>query len=431
MRTLDERQKRILKIYDNLRQDAQSFTPSARDPHNFAEQLLNDFMQEPSFLEGMRAIATDFVRSDVLKTLDAPRAQTPRLGFAENLMAAVDRGDEEMLVDLVRAPANPTLPLHDLNSFWNIVANLQTESPELYTHIVADPRYVSFFEQTVAANEMQGEHVADLRRDVLAAHHTAYQTVNDVNYDKFQLGYHGMAENLYNFVQQGDFDVIGAGLTRESPNNLFSARAVAAPLPAEKLAETSVPVDQYHNEIQGEKNLAALPLPETQNPEILQRQLDAFRKPAETPAPVPPTDIQIPFDKRPMPDVMAQFLGAASATPPAPENTASVNVAPNTNTDAPPENKYTVRRGDNLWNIAREQYGLKNYKDIMQAVEHIAARNNLEQGTQANRINPGQELRLPTADEIRNPVQKGLDWAALDSDIALRRTPPQMAMALN
>lgn len=74
---------------------------------------------------------------------------------------------------------------------------------------------------------------------------------------------------------------------------------------------------------------------------------------------------------------------------------------------------YKVERGDNLWKIAKEYYGLETDKDIIKAVESIARENGLQKGTDANHIDAGQVLKLPD-----NPFQQGqnLDWASLDQD---------------
>lgn len=394
MRTLDERQKKILRIYDNLRHDAATFTPTAANPENFGRQLLDDFMQNEDFAESMRSIAVDFGRSDILKAFDQFKPQSAPLGFSKGLMAAVDRGDDDMLVDLIKQPATPTYSLAELQTFWNVTANIQKDNPELYTHMVADKRYVDMFEQTVAANEYSGEGVEKLRADVLKAHANANKTLAGIEYDKFQLNYTGTSDNLYRFIENSDFDPIGKSLTASAPQTIFSGLKITQPLDAQKLTEVSVSVDDYHNGLQAMKDpMKELKIDVPDVPPIA-AQFNQFA--------APPTKVAAP-------------AVTATIAPPAPE---------------PEEAKtYTVKQGDNLWNIAREQYGLKSYKDIMRAVDHIAARNDLDQGVRANKIDVGQELKMPTADEIRNPAQR-LDWAALDADVAQRRQP-QLAMALN
>lgn len=74
---------------------------------------------------------------------------------------------------------------------------------------------------------------------------------------------------------------------------------------------------------------------------------------------------------------------------------------------------YEVQRGDSLWKIAKEHWGLESDAEITKAVESIARENGLAQGTDANHIDIGQVLKLPD-----NPFKQGenLDWAALDQD---------------
>lgn len=75
--------------------------------------------------------------------------------------------------------------------------------------------------------------------------------------------------------------------------------------------------------------------------------------------------------------------------------------------------EYEVKRGDNLWNIAEDHYGLKSAKDIQSAVETIAAANNMSDGVQANSLSVGQVIQLPES-PAPVPGQAKLDWAALD-----------------
>lgn len=93
--------------------------------------------------------------------------------------------------------------------------------------------------------------------------------------------------------------------------------------------------------------------------------------------------------------------------------------------------QYEVARGDNLWNIAKNEYGLTSYQDIMRAMDHIAHANpelaldpnhpekgtyNLAQGANAHNVFPGQKLNMPTAEDVAKPVES-LDYEQLDRQV--------------
>lgn len=87
--------------------------------------------------------------------------------------------------------------------------------------------------------------------------------------------------------------------------------------------------------------------------------------------------------------------------------------------------EYEVARGDNLWNIAKEHYGLGRGDDaaIMEAVTKISILNGLEQGTNANNLKIGQEIKLPDSPSLANwnGPDNRLDWEALDAQTAARK----------
>jgi LysM repeat protein len=83
---------------------------------------------------------------------------------------------------------------------------------------------------------------------------------------------------------------------------------------------------------------------------------------------------------------------------------------------APAFTDYTVERGDNLWKITREHYGLTDNAAIMRAVEHVANANELTGGTDANHIDIGQVLHLPAATSLSGDPATALNWAALDHE---------------
>lgn len=52
---------------------------------------------------------------------------------------------------------------------------------------------------------------------------------------------------------------------------------------------------------------------------------------------------------------------------------------------------YTIKSGDNLWNICKRQFGLTNSSDIAKKVNEVAKYNNIKN---ANFIKAGQEIKL-------------------------------------
>ncbi len=56
---------------------------------------------------------------------------------------------------------------------------------------------------------------------------------------------------------------------------------------------------------------------------------------------------------------------------------------------------YTIKSGDNLWNICKRQFGLTNSADIAKKVKEVAGYNNIKN---ANFIKAGQEIKLFNTD---------------------------------
>lgn len=89
---------------------------------------------------------------------------------------------------------------------------------------------------------------------------------------------------------------------------------------------------------------------------------------------------------------------------------------------APETQSYTVKSGDNLWNIAKEQYGFSNdkadYPAIQNAMDHIASLNPfLAEGVRANHIKIGEKFALPDFSALASEPAIKLDHAALDRDM--------------
>lgn len=56
---------------------------------------------------------------------------------------------------------------------------------------------------------------------------------------------------------------------------------------------------------------------------------------------------------------------------------------------------YTIKSGDNLWNICKRQFGLTNSAEIAKKVKEVAGYNNIKN---ANFIKAGQEIKLFNTD---------------------------------
>jgi LysM repeat protein len=83
----------------------------------------------------------------------------------------------------------------------------------------------------------------------------------------------------------------------------------------------------------------------------------------------------------------------------------------------PPDyTEYDVKKGDSLWKIAKEHYGLTDDKAIQDAVDKIAFTNGKGQGTDANRIHPGETLRIPDS-PVKGENDSTLNWKALDAEV--------------
>jgi nucleoid-associated protein YgaU len=427
LRTLSDQQKKFLRIYDNLRYDAAHHVVSPQDPNNFAAQLFDDFMQNETFQEALETIAVDFGRMDILSEVDRYKSLPPlppedQLGFAEGLVTAVERNDDAMLVDLIDSPAQPTYSMAELNVFWNISANLQETNPELHTHLLADKRYMAMFDQTVAANEYAEDTIAPLRAEALSAHQRANNTLDTMEYDVMQMQYNADAKMVFERLESGDFSALGEKLTADAPQTIFSGLQVAQPLSEKELKQITKPYKDYYDSRQEAKNMEA--------EARAAAELEAANAP-EAPAPTPEIDY-LP-EQSPLVRV---FTSSAATLVPETDHLATqldtivIEVEPDPEPEAAEAEPYIVQSGDNLWKIAQSEYGLTSYKDIMRTVEHIAHKNGLENGVDANHIKPGDPLVMPTAEDIAGPAptaepaKPALDWEALDADT--RRN--QMAM---
>jgi len=82
---------------------------------------------------------------------------------------------------------------------------------------------------------------------------------------------------------------------------------------------------------------------------------------------------------------------------------------------------YTVEKGDSLWRIAKEHFGLTNDRDIVQAVTAIANLNDMEDGANPNHLKIGQIIKLPDS-PLPAKDDKALDWKAMNADPLIKST---------
>jgi len=80
---------------------------------------------------------------------------------------------------------------------------------------------------------------------------------------------------------------------------------------------------------------------------------------------------------------------------------------------------HTVSRGDNLWNIVKDHYGLTSNADIRQYVDDVAQANGMS-GTEANNIDIGDDIMLPAASTLGINTELAMDWRGMDAETAAR-----------
>lgn len=346
------------------------------------------------------------------------------------------------MVDKVRNPQMATF-------FWNAYSNIQSQvqplggydyNRELLTYIQADERYVSYIEDYATAQGLQGAARDRLIADARATHAESSRTLDTS--PGYSTDMQGLANDFYFTIEQSYENaprpVAAAPAAAEvaTPAAVASTPVVESPAVAAPAVEAATPVYTPMGDVamgpavSETAPAAAATTTEIVTPAVTTAMGDVAIPETVVTAPVTPAAPQTPaYD----PAFTAQQLGSLGATPAAgvtqtPTTTPIAaadmpvpqpNVAP-TEPARPQEDQrttygYTVERGDNLWNIAREQYGLTKPRDIQRAVDYIAQLNNMGEGTNANRISIGQELQLPTSPTP--PAQTpSLDWQALDAD---------------
>ena len=98
--------------------------------------------------------------------------------------------------------------------------------------------------------------------------------------------------------------------------------------------------------------------------------------------------------------------------------------------DTSTSSEYIVERGDTLWKLAREYYGLKKPAEIQRTVDYLASVNGMGEGTAANHLKIGQSLRLPDSPVVPEDT-KHLNWEAIDTETKKNSLRGKFAAAVN
>lgn len=144
-------------------------------------------------------------------------------------------------------------------------------------------------------------------------------------------------------------------------------------------------------------------------------------EPAPPPPPAPPPAPATPK--------AAPEPAPAPAAPATPEPAA----APAAPAAAPSAEKHTVKKGDNLWKITEQHLrtmGTANPTnvEIQLGVEVLSKLNGLDTAKKRHLIRPGQELQLPTAEDLKAEAP-GIDWKEQDAMVQRGNTNRTVAAA--
>lgn len=203
---------------------------------------------------------------------------------------------------------------------------------------------------------------------------------------------------------------------KKQPADTAPAPAVSAPAPVEAAPETPHEVNQAATPAApAAPDVAPKAGPEAVQPEapVIQQPVQAAPAPvASTPVTVAPAPVTAP------PAAPAVPNNAVSAVAPVLQHNDIAYTPANAVAASPPPDytEYDVKKGDSLWKIAKEHYGLTDDKAIQDAVDKIAFTNGKGQGTDANRIHPGETLRIPDS-PVKGENDSTLNWKALDAEV--------------
>lgn len=357
------------------------------------------------------------------------------------------------------------LPKEQSNLFWNMFQNIQDDikkdsgydyNREVLTYIQADDRYISYLKDYLADSTFSDKQKADITAQGQAAHDKSVKTVNDPAY-AFSTDIQGMTNDMYDRVEANDPLALGKIAQRPAAAtvvaevkpaaSLSSPFSMAAfpkvnPLTQQILLPGETPDPFQFKPIEENidtsrtSSIVELPLPNGKTNTTPKRSVVELDLSSDnlfpfkfTPAdpvttsevrahvtePIKPTDF-VPRPQAELDAIVEENRKHKEAEKPEAEKQPEIKTetqkpaaAPTTASDSQP---YEVKKGDNLWNIAKKYYDLKSDEEIKIAVATIAKANEKSYGTKANHINPGQTIQLPD-----NPYSDAkLDWKALDQE---------------
>lgn len=305
------------------------------------------------------------------------------------------------------AAADPTAT----NYFWNAYSNIQAEvgppggydfNRELLTYIQADERYLSHMESYADMQGLTGAERTTLLEAARVTHRESYDTLETS--PGYSTDMQGAANDFYFVIEQAAATAPAPVIAPESPAPLVETPTAPT---AVLTSYTPAPVVDTAPELLGAPEATtttpvAPQAPATPDTSFTETQLGSLAQAPEGGITDTPITAPIAVEDMPIPLSHEEKLELGRQQ----EDTSTVA-------------EYTVERGDNLWKIAQDYYGLDDPKHIQTAVETIAAANNMSDGVKANHLSIGQVLKLP---DSPTPVegQAGLNWAALDADTATR-----------
>lgn len=286
--------------------------------------------------------------------------------------------------------------------FWNAYSNIQSKvgpeggydfNREQLTYIQADERYVSYTEQYADLQGLTGTARSELLDTARETHAASLDTLE--NSPGYSTDMQGLANDFYFVIEQSYPDSPAATATATPPAVETPAVAAETPAVTTAMGDVAMPASVEVSTTVASVEPAAKPY----DAAFTADQLGELGQKPEGGITATPVTAPIAIEDMPIPFSHEEKLEMGREK----EDTSTVA-------------EYTVERGDNLWKIAQSYYGLDDPKHIKQAVETIAAANNMTEGVQANRLNVGQVIKLPDSPTAPAEGQAGLNWAALDAD---------------